>query len=66
MFHSYENQRIEIRHVAQAPQQLIQPQPYPQQELRYLRDLQSIDPYEFPVSQNQKRGKLLIYVPFIY
>ncbi|CAL5061540.1 unnamed protein product [Urochloa decumbens] len=46
----YANERVQIRRVAPAPPQVVQPQPPPQQETRYLQDLIAIDPYEFPQS----------------
>ncbi|KAF8762975.1 hypothetical protein HU200_008822 [Digitaria exilis] len=48
LYHSYENQRIEIRHVASSSQQTAQPQLVAQLEVKYQQDLQSIDPYKFP------------------
>ncbi|CAL4917156.1 unnamed protein product [Urochloa decumbens] len=44
----YASERVEIRRVAPAPPQAVQPQHPPQQETRYLRELIAIDPYEFP------------------
>ncbi|CAL5077052.1 unnamed protein product [Urochloa decumbens] len=47
-YNRYAGKRIEIRHGAPAPAQVIQPLPPPQQETRYLQELLSMDPYEFP------------------
>ncbi|CAL4928398.1 unnamed protein product [Urochloa decumbens] len=48
-FHNrYAGERVQIRRVAPAPPQVVQPQVPPQQATTYLRELISIDPYEFP------------------
>ncbi|CAN6208301.1 unnamed protein product [Urochloa humidicola] len=47
-YNRYADERVEIRRVAPAPPQAVQPQPPPLQETRYLRELIAIDPYEFP------------------
>ncbi|CAN6372249.1 unnamed protein product [Urochloa humidicola] len=61
----YGDQRIEIRHVAPAPAppQPLEQQPPAQQELRYLKDLLTMDPYDFPQSGCQRTVTITRLVP---
>ncbi|CAL5036671.1 unnamed protein product [Urochloa decumbens] len=47
-YNRYASERVEIKHGAPAPVQVVQLQPPAQQETRYLQELLAMDPYEFP------------------